>query len=143
MSQSWSGRIGEGLVIGISASVMFLVFTSMNDAREELTTARETIEIQLDVNQELLDKTDDLEERVQGLDRKIDSIRYEPRVFEDFLSDKSAPTVGSAPTEESGPAEVNPTSSTVTAPSISDDVFLRVPSSNVQQRIDQQRQLVK
>lgn len=104
MSQSWAMRIGEGLVIGVSASVMFLVFNSMNDAREELTTTRETLEIQLDVNQDLVDKTESLQDRMNRLDRRIDEVW---RSHNDDV-----PTTGSVPDFLSGPPlEVEPTSS--------------------------------
>lgn len=137
MSTKWLGRIGEGLVVGVTGSIAFMVFSSMNDARVELTQTRETMEVQLEVNEQLLAKTDSLEAEV------LDLKRYVSRLSRDRM-----PTVGSAPsddepTQESDPdAELASDISLLMERQMAEPTLPPVPTGAIQQSLDKQRTLL-
>jgi uncharacterized protein (DUF2126 family) len=132
MSSPWGVRIAEGFVVGISATVAWFIFTSMNEARIELNETRDILLVQMELNQELYDEKTSLEGKIDRLDTKIDrlNVRINSR-------DSDRPTVGSAPTE--GPTEVTPTSDVEYSSNESLRVFDGEPLSTIQQKIDYQR----
>lgn len=142
MSSNLIGRIGEGLVVGITASVAFMIFSSMNDARIELGKARETLNLQLEVNQGLLDQTEALEEQVGGLESRLSSMEIKtPSMFD-------LETLNEDVSVDNGPSEVprvTPLSHTESSIEWSQPVTVGSPPprTTVQQRIDQQKQITQ
>lgn len=142
MDTRWAGRIGEGLVIGITASVGFMLFTNLVTAREELTEARETLEIQFDVNQELLDDSTALAERVEDMEFHLRGVKQQ---LAEVTRRERGNTVGSANPSPSSDEEreVSETSHSTPTEIPNATVFEPVESSTIQQRIDEQRRLVR
>lgn len=140
MESVWAQRIAEGLVVGVSVSVTLLVFNAMNDARVELTAARETLEIQVNVNQDLLDKTESLERQIKQL-----LSRSEPRpLFGEYEidGDLNMPTESADPNMEF----IKPTETPESARHLElmpEVVVLPVSNNGIQERINQQRALTQ
>lgn len=147
MSSTWVTRIGEGLVIGITATVAFWVFDSMNDARLELGKARETLNLQVEVNQALLDQYDGMEARLDRFSSRLKAVEEVGSGVNLDSLDENGPTVGSVPSEVSPASSVNETSYESTIEwSEPRGTFTEVPPpprSMIQQRIDQQKKITQ
>lgn len=137
MSSKLLTRIAEGIVVGISASAMIAVYTAMTSAKDELTLARETLDIQVEVNQGMLDNYEDLEQRLEDLQERMRRVEDREPIYSypetgsvpDFLSQRLAPEEF-----DLDPPTPASTAEPQTLPSVS------LPTPNVlQQRIDEQR----
>lgn len=81
---TWAARIVEGIVVGISASVMLGLFTAADSARHELETARQQLLLQVKVNQGLLVDFTSLASKVQSLEEQVLSLSSSAERGEDF-----------------------------------------------------------
>lgn len=147
MNPTWTQRIAEGFVVGVTASVMLVVFNSMNDARVELNESKEALLIQLELNQELLNETNEMKMQLSQLDTRLTRFQTSSvNIFDNLLLENSAPSE-SSPSKSTEPSEISPTSDTselslYTPPTNGGTVFVRDVGS-IQQRIDQQRALIQ
>lgn len=142
MSSPWAMRIAEGFVIGISGVITWFLFTGMNDARVELMTSRDLLDVQIELNEELLNRnaqlTSDLNRvssQVSTLSTRITRVESNLRVGTiDLFEGPELPTMSTPPQEVVSPAS---SESQVSSPETT------VRHNDLQQLIDRQRTIRK
>lgn len=73
MESSWSHRVVEGLVVGITASLVVGLIMAFNDARLALSNAHDLLNVQITLNETLVSEVDRLEYRIAGLELTLEA----------------------------------------------------------------------